>query len=89
MKHHLQLQPVGSERFASPLIIRPMRDPQGFRTVALALSSAVPSAELVADDSRFPVRTDLTPDLAASIPALCRNGQAFAPIDLFLKELQK
>lgn len=86
----LQLQPEGSERFASPLILRPIPDGQGFRTIALALSSDVPAAELVAGGSRFPVRADLTPALAASIPALCRNGQAFTtPIDLFLEELQK
>lgn len=86
----LQLQPEASERFASPLILRPIPDGQGFRTIALALSSDVPAAELVAGSSRFSVDTDLTPELAASIPALCRNGKAFTnPIDLFLEELQK
>jgi CRISPR-associated protein Cmr1 len=86
----LQLQPEGSERFASPMILRPVPDGQGFRTLALALSSDVPTAKLVAGTSTFSVDANLTPDLAASIPALCRNGKAFtSPIDLFLEELQK
>lgn len=86
----LQLQPVGFERFASPLIIRPMADGKTFRATALVLTSRIPPAELVADDARYQVDWSLNENLAQQIPALNRNRQVYTdPIQLFLEELQK
>ncbi len=86
----LQLQPVSSERFASPLIIRPMVDGSGFRSTALALSSDVPVCELLAGNKTHNVDTVLNANLARQIPALNRNGRTFTdPLDLFLEELKK
>lgn len=86
----LQLQPVGFERYASPLIIRPIADGRGFRTAALVLSSEVPAAELRAEAKTFPVDTALDANLARQIPALNRNGHTYVdPLELFLSELQK
>jgi CRISPR-associated protein Cmr1 len=89
----LQLQPVGDERdrFASPLILRPIPDGKGFfRAAALVLSSDVPNCELFAGNSAFPVKWALDANLARQIPALTRNGKAYTdPIQLFLEELEK
>ena len=86
----LQLHPVGFERFASPLIIRPIPDGKVFRTAALVLSSDVPDSELKAGEESFPAEWRLDPALAAKIPALKRGGTIFTdPIELFLSELKK
>lgn len=86
----LQLQPVDSERFASPLIIRPMGDGKDFRTAALALSSDVPDAVLVVEDTAHPVETALDEKMAKLITPLNRNGKTYTdPIALFLSELEK
>lgn len=85
----LELRPVSFERFASPLIIRPIPDDNGFRASALVLSSDVPPAELVAGNRTFPVKTTLDPNLARQIPVLNRGGQIFIdPIQLYLTELE-
>lgn len=87
---HLQLQPVGFERFASPLIIRPIPDGPVFRAAALALCSEVPDAELVADKKSYSANWKLDATLAGNIPALKRGGTIFTdPIELFLSELKK
>jgi CRISPR-associated protein Cmr1 len=86
----LQLQPVGFERFASPLILRPIPDGQGFRASALALDSNLPAIEFKVKDETFPVQWQLDDQLASRIPALTRNGRTFIdPIDLFLAELSQ
>lgn len=86
----LQLQPVGFERFASPLIIRPLRIGASFHTAALALSSALPPVELKAGESVFPVDWKLDEPMARRISPLNRNGALYTdPIDLFLSELKK
>lgn len=86
----LQLQPVGFERFASPLIIRPIADGSSFRSSALVLSSDLPQAELVAEKTSYPAAWQLDNALAQQIPALNRNGKTFTdPLDLFLSELKK
>jgi CRISPR-associated protein Cmr1 len=86
----LQLQPVGFERFASPLILRPMADGSGFRSIALVLSSEVPDSELLTGSQTHRVDTTLDANLARQIPALNRNGRSYTdPLDLFLEELKK
>lgn len=86
----LQLQPVGCERFASPLILRPIPVGDEFRSAALVLSSDLPSSELVAGSAVYPARTDLDASLATNIRPLNRNGKVFTdPIDLYLSELAK
>jgi CRISPR-associated protein Cmr1 len=89
---NLQLQPRGDrDRFASPLILRPIPDGKGsFLAAALVLASDVPNCELVADHAVFPVEWALDPGLARQIPALHRNGKVSTdPLQLFLEELQK
>lgn len=86
----LQLQPVGFERFASPLIIRPITEGKNFYTAALALSSDIPDAEFVAATNVYPVDWQLDPSSAKKIRPLNRNGMTHTdPIDLFLSELKK
>jgi CRISPR-associated protein Cmr1 len=86
----LQLNPIGFERFASPLIIRPIPDGNLFRNAALVLSSDVPDSELKAGERSFSAEWRLDPTLAAKIPALKRGGTIFTdPIELFLSELKK
>lgn len=86
----LQLQPVGFERFASPLILRPIPEGQSFRASALALDSGLPAIEFRVKDETFPVQWQLDEQLASRIPALKRNGRTFIdPIDLFLAELSQ
>jgi CRISPR-associated protein Cmr1 len=86
----LELRPADFERFASPLILRPVADGDDFRTVALVLGSDLPDARLVAGAKSFPVATDLSPAGAARIPALVRGAEVFTdPIDLFLWELKR
>lgn len=86
----LQLQPVGFERFASPLIVRPIPHGKGFRASALALCSDIPPVELIADQRTTLVQWELDEQLAQRIPVLKRDGQIFVdPIDLFLAELRK
>jgi CRISPR-associated protein Cmr1 len=88
----LQLQPdlEDSDRFASPLVIRPIPGAGGYSAAALALASDLPPAVFVADKKRISVRYDLDPALAAGIPALKRNSQVFTdPIELFLWELTR
>jgi CRISPR-associated protein Cmr1 len=86
----LQLQPVGFERFASPLIIRPIAEGTGFRASALALCSDVPQVEFTAGNAVHAVDWRLDHNLALRIPALNRNGQTYTdPIDLFLSEIKK
>lgn len=86
----LQLQPVGFDRLASPLIVRPIADGRGFRAAALVLCSEIPVSELQAGKNVHPVDTTLDPNLARQIPALNRNGRTYTdPIDLFLEELKR
>lgn len=88
----LQLQPdlENSDRFASPLVIRPIPGPGGFYAAALALASDLPPAVFVAEKKRTSVLCDLDAALAAGIPALKRNSQVFTdPIELFLWELTR
>ena len=86
----LELRPMGFERFASPLIIRPIPDGNGFHASALVLSSDVPAAELMAGKQSFPVKTTLDPNLARQIPVLNRDSQVYTdPIQLYLSELEK
>ncbi|HEX7185399.1 MAG TPA: type III-B CRISPR module RAMP protein Cmr1, partial [Thermoanaerobaculia bacterium] len=86
----LQLQPVGFDRLASPLIVRPLADGKSFRAAALVLSSEVPASELHAGKKVHPVNTTLDATLARQIPALNRNGRTYTdPIDLFLEELKR
>lgn len=86
----LQLKPVGFERYASPLIIRPIVDGTRFRTAALVLTSDVPPAELVAGTTSYSADFTLDDDLARKIKPLNRDGRAFVdPIELFLSELKK
>jgi CRISPR-associated protein Cmr1 len=89
---NLQLQPVGErDRFASPLILRPIPDGKGsFLAAALVLSSDVPECELIADRNAFPVRWALSEADARDIPALQRPGKVYTdPLQLFLEELAK
>lgn len=86
----LQLQPVGFDRLASPLIVRPISDGGRFRAAALVLCSEIPAAELHAGSQVHPVKTTLDANLARQIPALNRNGRTYTdPIDLFLEELKR
>jgi CRISPR-associated protein Cmr1 len=86
----LQLEPVGFERFASPLIIRPIPDGDRFYAAALVLSSDIPDSQLVAGEEIYPVDWRLDPNLAKAIPPLNRNGTTYVdPIELFLSELKK
>jgi hypothetical protein len=86
----VQLRPVGFERYASPLILRPIPDGKGFRTAALVLASDLPAAELVAGQSVHPVKSTLDMDMARQITALHRNGKVYVdPLELFLWELKK
>lgn len=86
----LQLQPIGFERFASPLIIRPIADKNKFYTAALALSSDIPDSQLVADSKIYPADWQLDPTMAKDIRPLNRNGNTYVdPIELFLSELKK
>jgi CRISPR-associated protein Cmr1 len=86
----LQLQPVGFERFASPLMIRPITEGTGFRASALALCSDVPQVELNAGAKVHAADWRLDQNLAQQIPALNRNDKTYSdPIDLFLSELKK
>ncbi|HEX4960990.1 MAG TPA: type III-B CRISPR module RAMP protein Cmr1 [Thermoanaerobaculia bacterium] len=86
----LQLQPVGFERYASPLIIRPISDGTSFRASALVLSSDVPTAELVADEASYSAAFTLNTNLARGIQPLNRDGRVFTdPLELFLSELKK
>ena len=88
----LQLQPdlENSDRFASPLVIRPIPKGNGFSAAAVALASELPPAVFVAEKKRFSVQYDLDPDLAAKIPALKRGAQVFTdPIELYLRELTR
>jgi CRISPR-associated protein Cmr1 len=86
----LQLQPIGFERFASPLIIRPIAQGKSFYTAALALSSDVPDAEFVAGTDVFTADWRLDSASALKIRPLNRNGISHTdPIDLFLSELKQ
>jgi len=88
----LQLQPVGErDRFASPLLLRPLPDGRAFRAAALVLSSDVPDCELlVGNQAPRPVAWSLDSDQAGQVPALRRNGKVFTdPLQLFLEELQQ
>jgi len=86
----LQLKPVGFERFASPLILRPIADGNGFRLAAVVLCSDIPPVELAAGETNHLVKWELDSELAQRIPALNRNQQIYIdPIDLFLAELKK
>lgn len=86
----LHLQPIGFERFASPLILRVMAEDKSFRTAALVLASQVPDCELVAGRTTYPVEWRLDSALAGGIPALNRDGKVYDdPIQLFLTELKK
>jgi CRISPR-associated protein Cmr1 len=85
----LHLKPIGFERFASPLILRPIAEGERFKAAALVLSSDLPAAEFVAGKSSTPVRCDLDPTLAAAIEAMKNaQGKVFTdPLELFLSEL--
>jgi CRISPR-associated protein Cmr1 len=87
----LELRPVDFERFASPLILRPVPDAKGFWPGALVLSSQTPAAVLKAGDlpaSPFSAQHRLTPAEAAGIPAMSSNGKVFTdPLARFLEEL--
>jgi hypothetical protein len=86
----LQLKPTGFERYASPLIIRPIADGARFRTAALVLTSDVPPAELVAGTKSYSADFTLDTVLARKIKPLNRDGHTFVdPIELFLSELKK
>lgn len=86
----LHVQPAEAERWASPLIIRPVADGNRFRTAALVLASDRPEAVLVAGKKSFNIECDLDPGLAAQIPALQRGSKVFTdPIQLFLAELKR
>ena len=86
----LQLRPVDAERFASPLIIRPIADARGFRAAALVFSSQVPDAALVVGKAPHRVDWTLDPSLARDIQPLKRNGKVYTdPLELFLSELKK
>lgn len=86
----LHVQPADAERWASPLIIRPVPDGNRFRTAALVLASDRPRAVLVAEKKSFDIECDLDEDLAAQIPALRRGSTVFTdPIQLFLAELKR
>lgn len=86
----LELRPKEFERFASPLLLRPVADGQKFRTLAVVLSSEPPAAQLLAGKKSFPVETGLDSTTAAQIPALVRGQTVFTdPIALFLWELQR
>jgi CRISPR-associated protein Cmr1 len=86
----LQLQPIGFERFASPLIIRPIAEGNKFYTAALALSSDIPDSHLIAGEDIHSVDWRLDSDQAKAIRPLNRNGITHVdPIDLFISELKK
>jgi CRISPR-associated protein Cmr1 len=87
----LQLQPEMSDRFASPVILRPLQDETGFRAAALVLSSKIPATILVAGSNPTPAEWRLDPHLAAQIPALQRpGGPPFTdPVQLLLAELKR
>lgn len=86
----LQLLPAESERFASPLILRPLPAGEGFHAAALALCSDLPKLKLVADQKIYPADWQLDVAQAKDIPALARQGTVFTdPIELFLSELKK
>ena len=86
----LQLQPLGFERFASPLILRPVLVDTKYYAAALVLSSDHPAAELLAGQARHAVKIALDPYEAQTIKPLKRNGKVFTnPIDLYLWELAK
>lgn len=86
----LHVQPADAERWASPLIIRPIPADNRFRTAALVLASDRPRAVLVAKEERFDIECDLDEGLAAQIPALQRGNKIFTdPIQLFLAELKR
>jgi CRISPR-associated protein Cmr1 len=86
----LQLQPIGFERFASPLIIRPIADGNKFYTAALALSSDIPDSQLIAGEDIHSVDWRLDSGQAKAIRPLNRNGITHVdPIDLFISELKK
>jgi len=86
----LELRPAEFERFASPLLLRPIPTSQGFLPGALVLSSAMPESVLLAGPKRFPVKTHLTPAEAARIPALASPGSPPTdPLERFLEELRR
>jgi CRISPR-associated protein Cmr1 len=86
----LELRPAEFERFASPLILRPLQDPQGFWPAALVLVSEPPAAVLAAGEARFPVEHRLTAEQAGAIPPLLSKGRVFTdPLARFLEELTR
>jgi CRISPR-associated protein Cmr1 len=86
----LELRPTRFERFASPLILRPVPEARGFRAAALALFSPPPQAVLLAGPNRFPAEHRLTPAEAAAIPALGSHGKVFTdPLQRFLEEFAR
>ena len=94
----LQIHPVGSDRFPSSLILRPLPDGSRFWPAALALSIETPEIVLTYGEENktpvnVPVQWQLDPTLAAPIPVMndrtARPSVFIDPIDRFLWELKK
>lgn len=91
-----ELKPVNADRMASPLILRPIRDGQEYRALALILRAKMPEQiELCATGKEKPnfnrkVRVDLDRPHAEQIDPLNLNGRVFTnPLERFLEEFKK
>jgi len=82
-----QLKPANADRMASPLILRPIRDGDGYRPAALLLWTNIPgSIVLKTKVTEIPITVDVTPNQARSITALRGNPD---PLERFLEEFKK
>lgn len=91
-----ELKPLNADRMASPLILRPIRDGDGYRAMALVLHAKMPEQiELSAtgkEKSNFnkKVQVGLDRGQAAQIDPLKLDGRVFTnPLDRFLEEFKK
>ena len=90
-KPSIQLKPVDAERFASPLILRPLAEGQQYFLGVLVLSSTLPAAVLQVGKVPKPVNCTLTPGEAAQIAVLrdSRGTLHTDPIARFLAEIER
>lgn len=89
-----ELKPTNADRMASPLILRPLRDLEEYRAMALVLRTKMPQQIILKATGKEKfneqVRVDLERHHAEQIEPLKLGGRPFTnPLDRFLEEFKK
>lgn len=84
----VELKPANGDRMASPLILRPIRDGEQYRAIALKLNTTLPPGDVVlkTKSGDVPVKVTLSPGEANAITPLAGNPN---PLERFLEEFKK